>query len=205
MGANYDNSAWFYDQLSHAVFGGAIVRSQAFLLPYIPTGSTILIVGGGTGWILEEVAKVHPSGLTITYVEISSKMMALSRKRNTGPNKVIFINEAVEELTEHAGYDVVITPFLFDNFTEQNFRKLFTHIHNSLKPGVIWLNSDFRLSGKWWQQILLRSMLIFFRLICKIESSRLPEIEKCFGQHGYKIIAQRFFFGEFILSTVYQL
>jgi ubiquinone/menaquinone biosynthesis C-methylase UbiE len=204
MAANYDNSAWFYDRLSRVIFGRAIVRSQVYLLPSIQAGSTVLIAGGGTGWILQEIAKVHPSGLTIIYVEISVKMMALSRKRNPGANKVTFINEAVENLSSQPSYDVVLTPFLFDNFTEQNFQKLFAHIHNTIKPGGIWLNSDFRLSGKRWQKILLKSMILFFRLICKIESTRLPEIEKCFARHGYKIIAQKSFFGDFILSTVYK-
>ena len=82
MAANYDNSAWFYDRLSRLIYGKALVRSQVYLLRYIPAGSIILIAGGGTGWILEEISKLHPSGLKITYVEISSLGRYLRSGRN---------------------------------------------------------------------------------------------------------------------------
>jgi ubiquinone/menaquinone biosynthesis C-methylase UbiE len=203
MAANYNNSAWFYDRLSRLIYGRAIIKSQVYLLNYIPAGSDMLIVGGGTGWILEEIANIHPLGLKITYVEISAKMMSLSRKRNGGSNEVIYINDAIENVEEQTLYDVVFTPFLFDNFTEQTLQKVFTHIHSLLKPEGVWLNTDFRLTGKWWQKILLKSMILFFRMICQIEASRLPNIEKCFEQNGYKIINRKSFFGEFILSTAY--
>src|ERR1700744_542206 len=96
MAANYDNSAWFYDRLSRLVYGKALIRSQIYLLKHIPKNSNILIAGGGTGWILEEIVKIHPSGLTITYVEVSANMMDLSKKRNVQSNKVTFIYEPVE-------------------------------------------------------------------------------------------------------------
>jgi ubiquinone/menaquinone biosynthesis C-methylase UbiE len=204
MAANYDNSAWFYDRLSRVIYGKALVRAQVYLLQYIPAGSNILIAGGGTGWLLEEISKLHPSGLKITYVEISAKMMALSRKRNVSSNQVTYINVPVENLDGQNSYDVLITPFLFDNFTEQTLQTVFSHLHKQLKTGGIWLNTDFRPTGKWWQAFLLRSMILFFRIICQIEAKKLPEIEKCFEQYQLKIIGQKAFFGEFILSTAYQ-
>src|SRR5580698_1500791 len=117
MAANYNNSAWFYDRLSRMVYGSALIDAQVYLLQFLPAGSNILIAGGGTGWILEEIAKIHPSGLQITYVEVAAGMMGRSKKRNTGSNKVIFINDAIENISiKH--FDVVLTPFLFDNLKE---------------------------------------------------------------------------------------
>ncbi len=204
MSANYDNSVWFYDRLSRLIFGNALVKAQVYLLPHIPAGSRVLIAGGGTGWILEEIAKVHPGGLKITYAEISANMMSLSRKRNTGQNEVNFVNQPVENLPGKAEFDVVITPFLFDNFTEQTLGRVFSHIHQSLHAGGLWLNTDFCLTGKWWQALLLRSMFLFFRIICRIEAKKLPEIEKYFQQSEYKTIDKRLFYGQFILSAVYR-
>lgn len=203
MAANYNNSAWFYDRLSRLVYGDALIRSQVYLLKHIPANSNILIAGGGTGWVLEEITKLHPSGLNITYVEISEKMMAISRKRNIGSNKVTYVNEPVENINVELLYDTVITPFLFDNFTEETLQQVFDRIHHLLKPGGTWLNTDFQVTGRWWQRLLLRSMFIFFRLICNIEASQLPDIKKCFDQYDYKAIDEKSFFGEFILSTAY--
>lgn len=205
MAANYNNSAWFYDRLSQLVYGRALINAQVYLLQFIKPGSKILIVGGGTGWILDEITKLHPSDIQITYAEVATNMITLSKKRNTGNNSVIFINDAIENIPLSADFDIVITPFLFDNFTDQTLQKVFTHIHSSLKPGGLWLNADFQLSGKWWQVVLLKAMFLFFRIICGIEASRLPAIEDQFEQHGYQTIAGQTFFGNFIISTAYKL
>lgn len=204
MAANYNNSAWFYDPLSRLIYGRSLVQAQVWLLQYVPANTKILIVGGGTGWILEELTKIHPSGLNITYVEVAAGMITLSQKRNTGNNKVIFINDAIENVPLSADFDVVITPFLFDNFTEQTLQNVFSHIHQLLKPDGLWLNCDFQLTGKWWQNVLLRTMFIFFKVICGIEASKLPAIDKCFDEKGCKPLAEQTFFGKFVLSRIYR-
>jgi ubiquinone/menaquinone biosynthesis C-methylase UbiE len=204
MAANYNNSAWFYDRLSRLVYGRALIKAQVYLLQFLPARSNILIVGGGTGWILEEVARIHPSGLQITYVEVAAGMMARSKKRNIGGNKIIFITDAIENVSIE-DFDVVLTPFLFDNLKEETLQKVFGHIHAMLKPDGIWLNADFQLTGKWWQKVLLKSMFLFFRLICNIEASTLPCIQKEFDNHRYKAIDQKAFFGDFIISQVFKI
>jgi ubiquinone/menaquinone biosynthesis C-methylase UbiE len=204
MPANYDNSASFYDKLSRLVFGKALVNAQTWLLPRIPENAKVLIVGGGTGWLLEEITKLHPGGLNITYVEISAKMMALSYKRNIGANHVEFINKAVEDAGLPANFDVLITPFLFDNFTEEDLPGVFQHIHQTLKPGGLWLNTDFQLTGKWWQYLMLKSMLLFFKVLCGVPSWRLPGVGKQFGKFGYAVIEEKIFFGGFVVTRAYR-
>ncbi|MGF7076181.1 class I SAM-dependent methyltransferase [Mucilaginibacter sp. 3215] len=204
MAANYNNSAWFYDRLSKLVYGRALINAQVYLLGFIPPKSKILIAGGGTGWILEELAIIYPEGLNITYVEISANMIALSQKRQIGQNVVIFINDAVENVKLAADFDVVITPFLFDNFVEETVDNVFNHLHNLLKPGGLWLNADFQLTGRWWQNVLLKSMFVFFRLLCGIEASKLPAIEKRFDVTRYSVIEDKTFFGDFIVARVYR-
>ena len=201
--ANYDNAALFYDALAGLVYGKALKNAQAWLLEYIPAGSSVLVAGGGTGWILEAIAQRF-SGLQITYVEISQNMMARSKKKNKGSNQVDFINLPIESYTSERRYDVVTTCFLFDNFTQHNCERIFTHINKQLKPGGVWLNADFRLTGKWWQTLLLKAMLTFFRILCGIESRKLPDMEDLFAAAGYTQTAEQSFYGQFIRSTVYR-
>ncbi|HEY0245617.1 MAG TPA: class I SAM-dependent methyltransferase [Mucilaginibacter sp.] len=203
MPSNYDNAAWFYDSLSRLVYGKAIIKAQVYLLQYIPPNSSLLIVGGGTGWILDRLTRLYSSGLKITYVEVSAKMMALSQKRNTGNNKVVFINDAIENLSGLPQFDVIITPFLFDNFNEVTFSVVFDHLNNLLIPGGLWLYTDFQLTGKWWQSVLLKSMLLFFKLLCNIESIKLHHIEPHFMQAGYQATGSKTFFKTFIISKAY--
>ena len=204
MSANYNNSVWFYDFLTGLVFGQTLLRAQVYLLHNIKPGNKILIAGGGTGKILEAIKDVHPADLKITYVDVSEKMIVASKKRNIGENEVTFINAAIENIQLPYNFDVVITPFLLDNFTEENLQKIFSRIDQSLLPGGLWLNTDFQLTGKRWQKIMAGSMLIFFRIICAIEAKKLPDIQNCFNNKGYRIFEQKTFWGDFINTTAYQ-
>jgi ubiquinone/menaquinone biosynthesis C-methylase UbiE len=204
MAANYNNSARFYDGLARLVYGKALVNAQVYLLKHIPPNSKILIVGGGTGWVLEELTRIHSSGLQITYVEISVNMMVRSKKRNIGNNHITFINDAIENVNLPADFDVVLTPFLLDNFTEQNLNKIFNSINTLLKPTALWLNASFQLTGKWWQPFLLQSMFVFFKILCSIEASKLPGINKLFEDADYQLLEEKSFFGEFIGTRVYR-
>ena len=204
VGGNYNNAAAFYDALSSVVFASAIKNAQIYLLQFIPTGSKILIAGGGTGWILDELTKLHPTGLHITYVEISAKMLTLSQKRNTGGNNVTFINAAIENVELANDFDVVITPFLFDNFSDATAKKIFLHLNHTLKPDGLWLFVDFELNGKWWQPLLLKTMHLFFRLLCGIEASRLPDVKSLFVAERYSVHQSKAFFGDFIKATAYR-
>lgn len=204
MAANYDNTARFYDPLSRLVFGRAQVNAQIYLLQLIKAQSRVLIVGGGTGWILEEISELHPTGLTIAYVEVSGPMMDLSKKRNCGNNTVEFIQQPIEEVNLVQPFDVVITSFLFDNFTQASSEKLIVQIDRLLIPGSIWLFTDFQLTGKWWQRPFLKAMYLFFSAVGRMETSVLPDPASCFNLLGYNKIAEKEFFGNFIISTAYQ-
>ena len=91
MPNNYNTIANTYDFLSRLIFQKSIVNAQVFLLNYISANSKILIVGGGTGWVLEELSKIHSEGIEITYVEKSEKMISLSKQKNIKNNKAVFM------------------------------------------------------------------------------------------------------------------
>ncbi len=201
---NYDAVASFYDRLAHVVFNGAIKRSQVDLLATIAAGASILIVGGGTGWILEDIAKLYNSGLSITYIELSAKMLARARKRDAGENKVLFVQMPVQEFCPTHKYDVVITAFLFDNFSANSQQIAFKKLHAALKPGGVWLYTDFTLSTySPWHALLLKGMYAFFNLFCSLETNHLPGTEVLFNRFGYVKRREHRYYSNFIESVEY--
>ena len=186
------------------MYGRALVKAQLYLLEAIPPNSRILIVGGGTGWILEEITKLHSTGLHITYVDASAKMMARAQQRNAGGNQVTFITSPVEETNLSSVFDIVLTPFLFDNFTEASMGKIFSLLDNHLAKNGIWLYSDFRDTVVPLQKAMLKVMYFFFRVSCGVEAFRLPATEDCFRYHEYNIREQKTFLNGFVVSTVYE-
>ncbi|RZM25753.1 MAG: class I SAM-dependent methyltransferase [Pedobacter sp.] len=204
---NYDAIAGNYDMLSRMVFFKSQVSAQAEQLVYIPSGSKVLIVGGGTGWILESLKNMHSAGLTITYVEISKKMIHLAAKRNIGRNKITMINSPIEDFIDDYSYDVVMTAFLFDNFKEQRIQQVFSKLHHVLKPEGLWLFSDFhnpKAQGKFWQRLMLKTMYYFFGKIAHVEATELTDMQPKFEAKNYKPLVAKTYYKGFIKAIVYQ-
>jgi ubiquinone/menaquinone biosynthesis C-methylase UbiE len=206
MKGTYDNVAPFYDFLSQLVFKDAILQAHIFLANAVPAGSSVLVVGGGTGKLLEEITTKNQSGLQITYVDISKKMIRLSKKRNTRGNSVSFINQSITDVSFHQQFDVVITPFLFDNFSTNTTKVVFDKIDPLLKPGALWLFADFEQAAKnnLWQKFLLKLMYLFFRIACGIEASNLPDTASLFQKCRYAAVAKETFYKGFIYSVIYR-
>ncbi len=206
MAANYDKIAPVYDLLSRLVYGNSIRKAQCSLVQFIKPENRILLIGGGTGWILEEMAKLHTSGLTIDYVEASAKMIQLAQKKSRGNNTVRFIQTPVEDFSAAGLYDVIFTPFIFDNFNKEKAALIFKKLSPLLKSQGIWLHCDFTGDKKedpFWQRLLLKIMYAFFRLTTGIETSKLIPIENYF-QPAYQKIFEMYFYARFIQATAYR-
>ncbi|QIL77379.1 hypothetical protein [Hymenobacter sp. HDW8] len=76
---SFDFVAAFYDPLARLVFGSALQRAQQAALAHLPpVAPYILIVGGGTGWVLLETLKQRPTA-RILYLEASAVMLRKSQ------------------------------------------------------------------------------------------------------------------------------
>jgi ubiquinone/menaquinone biosynthesis C-methylase UbiE len=204
---NYDAVAPFYDSLSRLVFGRSHVNAQIEQLKNIPVGARILIAGGGTGWVLEEIARVHASGLVITYVEISAKMIGRAKKRASGNNIVHFVHAGIEQFTPPGKFDVIHTAFLFDNFSASRVNLVFNQLDDLLEEGGLWLFCDFKLKPQdrfGWKHIMLKMMYLFFRLLARVEAKKLHEVEALFGSKNYQIISRKAHYRGFIASIIFR-
>jgi ubiquinone/menaquinone biosynthesis C-methylase UbiE len=208
VGNNYDRIANYYDRIHHLFFGQAEIVAQVELLDYVRPGDRLLIVGGGTGWILERIAAVFPSGLTITYIESSVRMMELTKARNWGGNDVTFVSGVVEDWVSGEGeFDCILTGFFFDNFPEEHAVRIVEQLSGCLREGGCWLEADFyyaRRRGKLWQAVLLWLMYVSARLICGVEAKWLPDMERIFTERGFRLEWGGFHYQRLIRSTVYR-
>ena len=122
MRNDYNSVAGYYDRLSRLVFQRSIIKAQQYLSDFISDNNKVLLVGGGTGWILDEIAKLKKKNISVVYVEKSSKMIELSKKRKHENVTVEFVNAGIESYTTGDYFDVILTPFLFDNFIEKKIQ-----------------------------------------------------------------------------------
>lgn len=210
---SFGRTAWFYDFLARLVFGGAIRRSQTALLPFIPAQARVLIVGGGTGWLLEDLAR-RTGNLKIVYLELSSRMLARAQKKlGHLPSHLLVVEfrQGTEtDLKPEEIFDVIFTPFVLDLYSEMELQTMLKNLQQHLSPGGLWLLTDFfiapHLTGwqKYWRHRLAQTMYLFFGWLIGLPTRTLPNLELLLQKLALKHInTQPFYFG-FIQARVYQ-
>lgn len=200
---NFDRIAPYYDTIASVVFFGAIKRSQIKnLRTALPKGK-VLVIGGGSGWI---IPYIFESGQVerLYYIEASHKM--LGRSKINCPielqSKVEFVF-GDENTIPHLEFDAVITNFFLDCFEEDRLNKVTRLLYERLKPSGMWYWTDFRIDDYWfyklWQLPLVWLMYFFFNKTVDLESSQLIDFEKRFNQ--MELINRRFFAFKSIISS----
>jgi tRNA (cmo5U34)-methyltransferase len=197
----FNKIAFAYDAMARIFIGNSIREAQRFFLPEIRQAKHILVLGGGTGWILRDILRVNPKA-AIVYVEASSAMIA--RSKEVSMNKQItFLHGTESDIPRDACFDIVISNFYFDLFTAGSLQAKASVIKSTLAAGAKWLASDFVDTRKIYHRILLWVMYRFFRSTTGIEAARLPEWEKTLLELGMEIKASEDFKNGFIRSVVF--
>ncbi|GGK59124.1 class I SAM-dependent methyltransferase [Rufibacter glacialis] len=197
-----------YDRLAQLVYGNAQRRAQAHFLPLIPPEARVLVVGGGSGWILGELLRQsHPA--YVLYLEASSVMLAKAQEKPLAfPAQVEFRLGTQAQLLPEEKFHVVLTPFVLDLFTPPEAFSIMQRLDKALYPGGLWLHTDFHQSSSFrrqlWQKPLLWGMYRFFRWVSRISGQGLPPFEALFIKLGYKPRQEASFYKGFIKAQVFQ-
>ena len=208
MHQSFDRLAFMYDYLAQLVFGDAIYQSQVSLLDQLAPGQSILVVGGGTGWILPDL--IHKSKPDkITFLEASPRMLkrAQNRFENLNSARIKFIQGTEAELRAEEKFDAIFTPYVFDLYPYPYLANMFSQLDAHLMPGGQWLCTDFQGSGgkrNTWDQLFYQGMYRFFTIWGKLQPNTLPDVFKVFGEHSYELRTEKTFFARRIAARLYQ-
>lgn len=201
---NFNPIAPFYEASARLVFGNEHRRAEAFFLPQIPKGSRVLLVGGGAGHLLQALLLTR-NPAAVAFVEPASAMRRRAAKRvqnEPGAAKVLFLEKS-GELRGQPAFDVLITPYVLDLFTEAQLQNDFLPpLLAALAPRGRWLFTDFVQTYSRQQALLIKAMYKFFRLVAGIPARQLPDYEAHFQREGFRRTAVQRFFGGLIESAV---
>ncbi|WP_426061572.1 class I SAM-dependent methyltransferase [Hymenobacter sp. B1770] len=195
----FDRVAWCYDFLAGAVFGPSLKKVQRAALAGLPAGAPhVLILGGGTGWVLAEVLRRRPMA-TVLYLEASTNMLVrartlLSRDFPGTAAQVEFRHGTQEALGPTESFDAVITFFVLDCIAADEIGRALAQLRAALRPGAPWLLADFRPAQNGWRWILLRMMYTFFRLTTGLRAQELPALHPALAQLGLHVTSSSTFF-----------
>jgi len=202
MTNNFNFIAPVYDGLAWLVFGKSIRASQLTFTSKIKEGDKILILGGGSGWILNELDQLDLS-IKVEYVEASSRMIELAKSK--GPYGNLEVSYVLSETyMAKQQFDVVITAFFLDVFNQNSLDQWMTNIDEMLKSDGVWLQTDFVRGQRFWQKFLLKAMYSFFKLTCSLQGSKLQDFDKYFQQLGFFKQQSKFYYGKMIEASLYR-
>jgi hypothetical protein len=95
---------------------------------------------------------------------------AHTRLRTYHQNALIFVPKD--------SYDLVVSHFFLDCFTQPDLDSLIARITPALAPGALWLISDFRIPTgpmRLPAKLLVRSLYLAFRILTGLRTVRLPD------------------------------
>lgn len=209
----FNRLAPIYDGLARAVFGNHLRKAQSVYLARIPKQSKILVLGGGSGWFLEELIR-QTDPAAVFYLEISSKMIAASKARiqKNLPafelGKITFFEGELAQMREEDDFDVICTHCFLDLFGPKKLEENMKSLHQKLRPNGLWYFSDFHIPQKYPMRVissvLIKIMYLFFKWTCKIDAKQLPDFQSYFDAHQLKIGATTSFFGGMIVAKMYR-
>ncbi|MBB4600776.1 SAM-dependent methyltransferase [Hymenobacter luteus] len=208
--SGFDLVASFYDPLARLVYGRSLQQAQqAALQAGLPEQEgRVLIIGGGTGWVLGQVLRRRPAA-QVLYLEASPRMLRRSQAwlAKTLPlclGQVEFRLGTEATLRADEQFATVATFFFLDLFEPHRLRLLVRRLHTALAPGGAWLLADFAAPQRWWHALLLRLMYWFFGLTTGISARRRPPIETELTRAGLSRAPAGRFFGEMIEASVWR-
>jgi len=198
---NYNIIAPYYDILSRIAFCNRQQRAHRLILKYIQPHQHILWLGGGSGWFLKEIDQLGYA-VTIDYIEFSESMMNQAKQIPLKNLNLNFIHEDAFEYKYVKKYDVIITAFFFDHFTEEKCTSLHQTLDFHLVEGGLWFYVDFIQNQNKIQKFITQLMIYFFRLVAQIKTDNFPKVEYLFK--AYKLVEEKMYFGNYITSRIYR-
>src|SRR5688500_699824 len=155
----FDWLAKYYDPLARLVFGNALQLSERHFLHLVPPGSTVLIVGGGTGRVLKHIFEHNPT-CHVWFIEASRQMLSRASRNLEAryAERVKFVYGTEASISRGVKFDVIITNFYLDLYPDKELLDVCTILNEKLNEKGLWLASDFHEGGKWWQRLMLSVM-----------------------------------------------
>lgn len=192
---DFDLIARPYRGLEYLTLGRSLERSRLHFLPALRDRTSALVLGDGDGRFLARLFAQNPA-IQADAVDISRIMLDLLRRR-CPPDAALRTHHA-DALTFLAEgpkmqYDLVVTHFFLDCFTQAEVARLATTIAPRLVPGALWVVTDFTVPSGVMHlpaALLVRFLYLAFRILTGLRVSRLPDHHAALQAAGFSRISE---------------
>ncbi len=211
---NFDRVARVYHWAEYLALGPLLQRTRTHFLPHILDRRRALVLGDGDGRFLAELVSAAPD-IHVLAVDSSAAMLRLLKQRclRRAPRSAMFrlrtMQASALEIEPSRDTDLVITHFLLDCFTQAEVDTLARRLAARLRPGTLWLLSDFGQPEKLWQRpfaaLYVRALYCAFRLTTGLRVQRLPDPQSALTAAGFALRRQAVRLGGLLYTELWEL
>ena len=196
--SNFNLVARPYRRLEYLTLGRSLEDCRTYFLPQLGDCRRALVLGDGDGRFLAQLLAHNPH-LEADAVDTSVTMLELLRHRC----KAAILDADIRLRTYHSNalnfplagrYDLVVTHFFLDCFTQADLDTLVMRVASTLAPGALWLVSDFRIPAgvmRFPAQMFIRSLYLAFRVLTGLRTTHLPDHVTALTRSGLVRLAHR--------------
>lgn len=194
---NCDAIARWYRWLESAAFGTALQRRRIAFLEYMAAATDALVLGDGDGRFLRDLLFRAPI-LQVDAVENSGAMAALAKARaGDGAARVHFHSSDARSLKyQPVAYDLIVTHFFLDCFSDDELSQLAPRLAASAKPGALWVVSEFSIPqgglARLRAQIWIKLLYMCFGWATGLRVRRLPDYRRALRAAGFRLEREQF-------------
>jgi ubiquinone/menaquinone biosynthesis C-methylase UbiE len=209
--SGFDRLARWYRAAEILAFGRDLERARFAYLSRLSACTDVLLLGEGDGRCAERLARLAPAA-RILCIDSSPGMIARARGRLAGtPADARVQFECADARTFALGgrqFDGVATLFFLDCFGADDVSALVHRIGGCLRPGAVWLFSDFTLPpaglARLRARVWLRVLYTFFRWETALAVDALPPSEAALVSAGWQCSASRTFQHGLVTGAAYE-
>ncbi len=192
---NFDPIARPYRWLEYLTFGPFLERSRFHFLGELGNHHRALILGDGDGRFTARLLTTNRQ-IIVDAIDSSAAMLHLLTRRaaRLGPSaserlRTRQINAL--DFAPEGAYDLVVTHFFLDCFSERDIDALISRITPHLTPGATWLVSEFaipqRPAARYLSRAIITALYWLFGLVTGLKVHKLPDYASQFDRAGLEL------------------
>lgn len=211
---NCDLLARPYQALEYIAFGKRLEQQRFAFLQETDKSRQALILGEGDGRFVCELAQRN-GAITADCIETSATMIEVAQRRLHAahvdhPERIRFLHrDARAGFDGHERYDLVVTHFFLDCFSDVQTRMLVNAIRDVCAPSAKWLVAEFRQPDRGWRKwhgrCWLETMYFFFGITTGLNTRRLPDYRAALTAAGFELREFGLAYAQMIGSELWQL
>jgi ubiquinone/menaquinone biosynthesis C-methylase UbiE len=191
--ANFDRLARAYRWMEYLSFGTSLASVRELRIPEMQHHGRALVYGDGDGRFLALLVRRAPA-LQVTAVDASARMLQVAAHRLPPGASVELVHAdalAFQPSREAGGYDLIVSHFFLDCFSEDQLGCLVERVNAAAAESAVWVVSDFsvpqrsiaRVLGRW----IVGGLYQAFGLLTSLETRRLPDHGSILRQGGWRL------------------